>query len=63
TCFKIIKELNDSGITILVVEQNANKALKIAHRGYVLEAGSITLSDTAENLRENDIVQRAYLGG
>lgn len=63
TCFKIIKELNENGITVLVVEQNANKALKIAHRGYVLEAGSITLTDTAEKLRENDIVQKAYLGG
>ncbi|MEA4933571.1 MAG: ABC transporter ATP-binding protein [Lawsonibacter sp.] len=63
TCFKIIKDLNDNGITVLVVEQNANKALKIAHRGYVLEAGSITMTDTAEKLRENDIVQKAYLGG
>ena len=62
TCFKIIKELNDQGITVLVVEQNANKALKIAHRGYVLETGNIVLSDTAENLRANDTVQKAYLG-
>lgn len=62
TCFKIIKDLNDQGITVLVVEQNANKALKIAHRGYVLETGKIVLSDTAENLRSNDVVQKAYLG-
>jgi len=62
TCFKIIKELNDQGITVMVVEQNANKALKIAHRGYVLETGNIVLEDTAENLRMNDIVQKAYLG-
>mgnify|MGYP004447343073 CR=1 FL=1 len=62
TCFKIIKDLNDQGITVLVVEQNANKALKIAHRGYVLETGNIVLSDTAENLRSNDVVQKAYLG-
>lgn len=62
TCFKIIKELNDQGITVLVVEQNANKALKIAHRGYVLETGNIVLNDTAENLRSNDVVQKAYLG-
>lgn len=62
TCFKIIKELNDQGITIMVVEQNANKALKIAHRGYVLETGNIVLEDTAENLRTNDVVQKAYLG-
>jgi len=44
------------------VEQNANKALKIAHRGYVLETGNIVLEDTAENLRMNDVVQKAYLG-
>lgn len=62
TCFKIIKDLNDQGITILVVEQNANKALKVAHRGYVLETGNIVLSDTAVNLRTNDVVQKAYLG-
>lgn len=62
TCFKIIKELNDQGITVLVVEQNANKALKIADRGYVLETGNIILSDTAANLRANDVVQKAYLG-
>jgi branched-chain amino acid transport system ATP-binding protein len=62
TCFKIIKELNDQGITVMVVEQNANKALKIAHRGYVLETGNIVLEDTAENLRMNDVVQKAYLG-
>ncbi|MBO5565020.1 MAG: ABC transporter ATP-binding protein [Lachnospiraceae bacterium] len=63
TCFKVIKELNDQGITVLVVEQNANKALKIADRGYVLETGNIVLADTAENLRKNDTVQKAYLGG
>lgn len=62
TCFKIIKDLNDSGITILVVEQNANKVLKIAHRGYVLETGNIILHGTAEKLRENNVVQKAYLG-
>lgn len=62
TSFKIIKELNDSGITVLVVEQNANKVLKIADRGYVLETGKIVISDTAKNLRENDVVKKAYLG-
>lgn len=62
TCFQIIKELNESGITILMVEQNANKALKIANRGYVIEAGNITLEGTAEVLRSNDMVQKAYLG-
>ena len=63
TCFDVIKRLNEQGITILVVEQNANKALKVADRGYVLETGNIVLSDTAENLRRDDTVQKAYLGG
>ena len=63
TCFEVIKKLNDEGITVLVVEQNANKALKIADRGYVLEIGNIVLSDTAENMRKDDTVQKAYLGG
>ena len=63
TCFDVIKKLNEQGITILVVEQNANKALKIADRGYVLETGNIVISDTAENMRANDKVQKAYLGG
>ena len=63
TCFDVIKKLNDEGITVLVVEQNANKALKIADRGYVLETGNIILSDTAENMRKDDTVQKAYLGG
>ena len=63
TCFDVIQKLNQQGITILVVEQNANKALKVANRGYVLETGNIVLSDTAENLRKDDTVQKAYLGG
>ena len=63
TCFDVIQKLNGQGITILVVEQNANKALKVADRGYVLETGNIVLSDTAENLRKDDTVQKAYLGG
>ena len=62
TCFQVIKELNDEGITILVVEQNANKALKVADRGYVLETGNIVMTDTAENLRSNEMVRSAYLG-
>ena len=62
TCFKVIHDLNKRGITVLVVEQNANKALKVANRGYVLETGNIVLTDTAENLRGNDVVQKAYLG-
>ncbi len=63
TSFKIIKELNDAGITVLIVEQNANKVLKIAHRGYVLETGTIAIEDSAKNLMENDAVKKAYLGG
>ena len=63
TSFKIIKELNDSGITVLIVEQNANKVLKIAHRGYVIDTGNIIIEGTVENLRENDVVKKAYLGG
>ena len=62
TCFKVIHDLNQRDITVLVVEQNANKALKVADRGYVLETGNIVLTDTAENLRGNDVVQNAYLG-
>lgn len=61
-CFKIIKDLNDQGITVMVVEQNANKALKVAHRGYVLETGNIILEGTVDELRKNDVVQKAYLG-
>ena len=63
TCFQVIKKLNEEGITVLVVEQNANKALKIADRGYVLETGNIVFTDTAENMRKDDTVQKAYLGG
>ena len=62
TCFHVIQDLNKEGITILVVEQNANKALKVADRGYVLETGKILLADTADNLRSNDMVKDAYLG-
>jgi branched-chain amino acid transport system ATP-binding protein len=60
--FDIIKKLNEQGSTILLVEQNALMALSIAHRGYVLQTGSIVLSDTAENLKKNEMVQHAYLG-
>lgn len=60
--FDIIKRLNEQGTTILLVEQNALMALSIAHRGYVLQTGSIVLSDTAENLKKNEMVQHAYLG-
>ncbi len=61
--FKIIKELNDDGITVLLVEQNAKQALSISDRGYVLETGRIVLSGNAAELLENDEVKKAYLGG
>ena len=61
--FDIIKELNESGVTILLVEQNARMALKIANRGYVLETGRIKFSDEAHNLLDNSEVIKAYLGG
>lgn len=60
--FDIIKKLNDRGTTILLVEQNALMALSIAHRGYVLQTGEITISDTAANLKGNEELQKAYLG-
>ena len=61
--FDIIKRINkENGTTIFLVEQNANLALKSAHRGYVMENGVVTLADTAENLLANDDVKKAYLG-
>jgi len=61
--FEVIRELNQKeGITILLVEQNALMALSVAHRGYVLQTGRIVLSDTAENLKKNEMVRAAYLG-
>jgi branched-chain amino acid transport system ATP-binding protein len=60
--FDTIQQINREGTTILLVEQNAHMALQIASRGYVLQTGEIVLSDTAENLRENEMVQKAYLG-
>lgn len=61
--FEIIKELHVSGTTILLVEQNASKALEISDRAYVLETGSITLSGTGSELATSDEVRKAYLGG
>jgi branched-chain amino acid transport system ATP-binding protein len=60
--FEIIKKLNQEGTTILLVEQNALMALSIAHRGYVLQTGEIVLSDDAEKLKKNEMVQKTYLG-
>lgn len=61
--FSIIKACNNEGMTILVVEQNANMSLSISNRAYVLETGSIVMSDTAESLLGNEDVKKAYLGG
>lgn len=61
--FNIIKEINASGTTILLVEQNANMALSIADKAYVLETGRITLSGTAKDLAASEEVRKAYLGG
>lgn len=60
--FDIVKELNASGSTILLVEQNARMALSVAHRAYVLETGMISMSGNAHELAENDGVRKAYLG-
>jgi branched-chain amino acid transport system ATP-binding protein len=61
--FRIVLDLNKDGTTVLLVEQNANRALEIAHRGYVLETGCIVLSDTGKALLSNPKVKEAYLGG
>jgi len=61
--FELIQKVNQQGTTIFMVEQNANMALSIADRGYVLQTGSIVLSDTAQNLLCNEMMQEAYLGG
>jgi branched-chain amino acid transport system ATP-binding protein len=60
--FAIIREINEQGTTVLVVEQNALMALAVAHRGYVLQTGSIVLNDTGVALLQNDMVRKAYLG-
>ena len=61
--FDIIQELNRAGTTILLVEQNAQMALSIAHRGYVLETGKVVATGTGEQLLEDEAVKKAYLGG
>ena len=60
--FDIIKEINKQGVTVLLIEQNANMALKIADIGYVLETGRITLTGTGRELLSNEAVKKAYLG-
>jgi branched-chain amino acid transport system ATP-binding protein len=61
--YEIIKEINKQGITMLIVEQNATMALSVAHRGYVLQSGSIVITDSAENLLRSENIRKAYLGG
>ncbi len=61
--FNVLREINEQGTTILLVEQNARQALRLAHRGYVLETGTIVLSGTSEELVNNPEVKKAYLGG
>ncbi|MCZ7584213.1 MAG: ABC transporter ATP-binding protein [Deltaproteobacteria bacterium] len=60
--YEIIRKLNAEGMTILLVEQNANMALGVAHRGYVMESGRIVLSGSAQDLRENEDIKEFYLG-
>jgi branched-chain amino acid transport system ATP-binding protein len=60
--FATIRQLHAAGTTILLVEQNARLALQVASRGYVLQSGSVVLSDTSENLEQNEMVREAYLG-
>ena len=61
--FKTVRQINQAGVTVMLVEQNARMALKLAHRGYVMEVGKIVASDTADALLKNPDVLQAYLGG
>jgi branched-chain amino acid transport system ATP-binding protein len=61
--YQTIQAINEQGTTILLVEQNANYALQVSRRGYVLETGRVALADDCERLRENPEVQKTYLGG
>ena len=61
--FDIIQTIRSEGVTVFLVEQNANRALQIADRGYVLETGKLVLEDPGANLLKNDAVRKAYLGG
>lgn len=60
--FELIQKINKRGTTVLLIEQNANMALQIADRGYVLETGNVTMTDDANKLLANDDVRKAYLG-
>ena len=61
--YEIIREINEQGTTILLVEQNANYALDVSSRGYVLETGTVALTDNSDALRTDERVMAAYLGG
>jgi branched-chain amino acid transport system ATP-binding protein len=61
--FRVVTDLNQAGTTVLLVEQNANMALRTAHRGYVLETGTIAFAGTGQELLGNPIVKEAYFGG
>ena len=60
---RIIRDINKSGISIMLVEQNARMALKLAHKAYIIEVGKISLEGNARELASNDRVRKAYLGG
>jgi branched-chain amino acid transport system ATP-binding protein len=60
--FRVVREINAAGVTVLLVEQNTHHTLKIAHRGYVIESGRTVLAGTGQELLGNDGVRRAYLG-
>jgi branched-chain amino acid transport system ATP-binding protein len=62
TIFQVIRDINQQGTTILLVEQNARMALRVAHRGYVIQTGRIALQDTGANLLKSDLVRKTYLG-
>jgi branched-chain amino acid transport system ATP-binding protein len=62
TIFQVIRDINEQGTTILLVEQNARMALRVAHRGYVIQTGRIVLEDTGANLLKSDLVRKTYLG-
>ena len=61
--FEIIHKINESGITVFLVEQNANMTLEISHRGYFLQKGQVIASGTTEELKQMDIIRKAYFGG
>ena len=62
TIFRVIEDINRQGTTILLVEQNARMALRVAHRGYVMQTGRLVMDDTAAALLRSDLVRKTYLG-